>query len=523
MPALRPMIAGLIAAAVVAGAELTGRRGVDLAATVFRVDQFRRHGLTLWDSAWYGGHWTLDYSAIYPPLAAALGIAVLAVLSAGAAAACFDRLVRPALGGGGWAASVLFALGTLVTAAIGQMPFLTGEAWGLAALCALAGRRTVGAASLALLCGLTSPLPAAFLALATAAWGLAGLGAGSGRRGRLGPSVAVIAAALAPVAVTLVLFPGQGAMPYPFTDYAWEVVIAAAIGLLAGRAHPAVGLGAGLFIVAATLAEVVPSALGGNVGRIEDVAALPLAVGLAWTRARLALPVVAVPLALSQWAPAWGALTTIPSSPSATRAFYTPLDRELARLSAGGRAGRVEVVPTAYHWEAAYVAPAMPLARGWERQLDEADNPLFYGPHLAGRSYREWLMDNGVRFVALPRAPLDMAGQAEGTLVASGLVPGLDPVWSSTDWRLYSVTGSPGIVSGPATLVSAADGRVVIDATGPGTVTLRVRYSPGWSIDEGAACLTRTRGAWMELSVPAPERITLSVSPWRRGGRDCSP
>ncbi len=101
------------------------------------------------------------------------------------------------------------------------------------------------------------------------------------------------------------------------------------------------------------------------------------------------------------------------------------------------------MVPTEYHWEAAYVAPVMPLARGWERQLDVADNPIFYrSGALAAGTYRAWLLDDGVTFVALPDAPLDSAGQAEGRLVSSGQVPGLDLIWRSAHWRLYSVAGS---------------------------------------------------------------------------------
>ena len=39
---------------------------------------------------------------------------------------------------------------------------------------------------------------------------------------------------------------------------------------------------------------------------------------------------------------------------------------------------RVEVAFTHNHWEAAHLATSVPLARGWERQLDEKANPLFY-------------------------------------------------------------------------------------------------------------------------------------------------
>lgn len=526
LPAADRAVAPLLAAAVVSLSEATGRKGVDLAASVYRVDAFRHRGFALWDFSWYGGHWTLGYSVLYPPLAAVAGITLVTVVSAAIAALAFDWLVRPGLGSGGWPASLVFAVGTLVSAAIGQLPFLAGEALGLLAVCALVGRRWPSATGLALLSTLMSPLSGAFVALAAAAWAFAGR---SSWRPRAGPAGAVVAAGLLPTGVTAVLFPGEGPMPYPVGDYAWEVVVAAVVAALAWRRAPAVRSGALLLIAAATFAELVPSALGGNVGRIEDALALPLGVGLAWTRLRVLVPVLAVPLALSQWVPAWGALTRIPAAPSTTAAFFSPLDRVLARDGLTGPAGRVEVVPTAYHWEAAYVAPTMPLARGWERQLDEADNPLFYGGRLTPASYRAWLLDNGVRFVALPSAPLDMAGTAEGALVRSGRVPGLRLVWSSPDWRLYAVAGSTGITAGPGALVHAGGGRMVIDTSGPGRLLLRVRYSPDWGLVAGSGCIRRADGTWMALDVGRPERVTLALSlpplhpPSCRSGQEAGP
>ena len=127
------MIAALLAALVVSLSQVLGWRGVDTAAQVYRVNAFRHSGFTLWDFQWYGGHWTLSYSVLYPPLAAFLTVPVLTVASAAVAAVSFDRLVRPRFGTGGRAASVVFALGTLVPSAIGQLPFLTGLAFGLAA------------------------------------------------------------------------------------------------------------------------------------------------------------------------------------------------------------------------------------------------------------------------------------------------------------------------------------------------------------------------------------------------------
>jgi hypothetical protein len=562
--------AALLAAALIAFGHLMGWQGVDTAGQVYRVDSFRHSGFTMWDFSWYGGHWTPDYSVLYPPLAATVGMLTVTIVSAAVAALSFDRLVRPRLGPGGPAASFLFAAGTLVAASIGQLTFLAGAASGLAAVWAGSRSRWAAALPLALACTLTSPLSGAFLALAAAAWGVDHAWAGDrsvagpdqvtkrarwprlarphdwrsqqpanlhGRARFVGdlsqagddhradarrpakdrPSalwaIGMAAVAAVPIVAAGVLFPGDGPMPYPVFDWLWEMAVAGGLAVLAIGRHRVIVIGALFYMAAATAAVVIPSPLGGNVGRLEDLVALPLAAGLAWTRAPLLLPFAAVPLALSQWSPAWGAFTEAAEQPSTHSAFYATLDRVLQDDAAGRPAGRVEVVPTAWHWEANFVAPVMPLARGWERQLDEADNPIFYasGPITAG-AYRAWLVDNGVRFVALPAAPLDMAGRAEGALVMSGRVPGLQLVWRSADWRLYAVEGSPGIVSGPARLVRASDGRVVLDALGPGQVTVRIRWSPGWHVSGGAGCLTR-QNDWIALQVPRPGQVSLAVSP----------
>jgi hypothetical protein len=505
------MVPALLAAALVALGQLVGWRGVDTAAQVFRVDAFRHSGFVIWDFQWYGGHWTLDYSVLYPALASVTGVAVLAVASAAGAALAFQRLTRP-FGRAGAIGSYVFAAGTLVPASIGQLPFLSGEAFGLAAAWAVSRRRFGLAAVLALLATLTTPLAGAFVGLGAAAW-LLSAWRGPQRRARIGPAAALMAASLGPVVAAAVLFPGDGPMPYPVSDWAWEMAIAAGLGLLAGRENPLWRAGAVLFMVVATISVLVPSSLGGNVGRIEDGLALPMATVLLWSRPRVLLPVAAVPLALSQWGPAWGALTASSSRPSTHASYFAALDAELRSLASAGPAGRVEVVPTEYHWEAAYVAPVLPLARGWERQLDVADNPIFYrAGALTGPAYRAWLIDNGVRFVALPDAPLDMAGRAEAALIRSGAVTALHQVWRSTHWRLYAVEGSDGIVSQPARLVSATGNHLVVDAPRAGPVVIRVRYSPDWTLDQGAGCVTRSGQSWISVTVPRPEQFTLGLS-----------
>ena len=192
--------------------------------------------------------------------------------------------------------------------------------------------------------------------------------------------------------------------------------------------------------------------------------------------------------------------------PSTEKAYYQPLLDELGRL--GQPVGRIEIPLTLRHFETAYVAPVVPIARGGERQLDIANNGLFYrdGPLRAADYYR-WLLDNGVRYVALPDVPFDEAAEAEAALLQRG--PSfLTPVWVGAHWRLWQVRGADGLVDGPATLVDQTAETVVLDASSPGDVVVRVHASALWSVD-GPACVEPTNGGWVHLRVSVPGRLEL--------------
>ncbi len=532
------MALGALAAGVVTVGLVAGWRGVDLPAQLYRVGLFRREGFALWDSQWFGGHWLLDYSVLFPAVAASIGVGLLAVLSAAAATIAFDRLIVWQFGATARLASLTFAVGAAVQSAIGQLPFLSGEAAGLCCMVAIVRGRWLLAAGCALAATLVSPLPGAFTALGVAALWVARTGlvrrrcSASSRVSASDPTpglavrvrhlllppdgirgvrghIAVLLAAAVPVVVTSLLFPGQGPMPYPLVDYLWELMVVAALWLLTPHDQKTLRVGMMLYAAAATASEAFATPLGGNIGRLEDLLALPLAVAVLWPRRRLLLGVIAVPLALSQWTPAWAAITTNAGQAWTHAAYYRPLDSWLAHRR--GPVGRTEVVPTADHWEAAYVAPWVPLARGWERQLDVADNPIFYQPGaLTAASYRAWLLDNGVRYVALASAPLDSAGVREGALVAHG-VPGLSEAWRSANWTVYRVVGSAGIVGPGARLVRLDGSRLTVDVTRPGPVVIRVRWTPAWQVTSGKATTSEAPGRWLRLAAASPGVVELRI------------
>ncbi|MGI8557789.1 MAG: hypothetical protein ACR2ND_05705 [Solirubrobacteraceae bacterium] len=497
--------APMLAAALASVAVLAQLRGVDLPAQLYRVGLFHREGLTLWDSQWYGGHWTLNYSVIFPPLAGIAGVPLTEVASACLASLMFDRLVVHHFGPTARAGSIVFAVSTLAEVAIGQLPYLLGESLALAALWALARGHRRAALALAAGASLASPLAGAFLALAALAWALAS----SVRRGA---GWRVLTAALAPVGLLAIIFPGQGTMPFPLLDCLFLLALAGCLMLLLPAGERMLRCGAALYLLAISLSVAIPTPVGGNISRLAESVGAALAVCLLWPQRgprRLLLAALAVALASLQWGPALASFTSNPGDPSTHARYFRPLLAFLGQHAVP--VARVEVVPTKLHWEAAYVAPHIPLARGWERQLDTADNAIFYNDGaLTATSYRAWLLASGVRYVALAGVPLDYAAAAEGRLLDRG-IPGLRLAWRDASWRVYEVTGASGIVAGAAQVVRASAREVTVRASAPGDILVRVRYSPRWSLVQGQGCVAQGASGWTTIRGAAAGALTLRL------------
>src|SRR6058998_3310914 len=82
--------AGVIAAALV----WLGPPGTDLAAHVYQRALYLQHGFVLWNNFWYAGRYSfVTYSVLYYPLAAVVGIKLLALLSVALAALAFAVVI----------------------------------------------------------------------------------------------------------------------------------------------------------------------------------------------------------------------------------------------------------------------------------------------------------------------------------------------------------------------------------------------------------------------------------------------
>ncbi len=476
----------------------------DLAAQVFRTELFQDGGLGIWNGSWYGGHYTLTYSVLFPPLAALLGPRMVGVLAVIASAYLFDRLVRDRWGYSARSATLWFAAGVVTLLADGQLTFALGVAFGLATLRALQLRRGAPALALAAASALSSPVAAVFLAGVLLAGSF-----DAPRRLRAGrvdaPALQVACLAFGLVIVPNLVFPGAGQFPFVFSSFvAVPLWCGSALYLTRHLPDEERQLRQVLFgyAFAATAVWLVPNAMGGNAVRLGALFGGPvLAAVLLARRPRAPVWFVALFLAGSLYWQLTASVTQIARSvgdPATKAAYFEPVEDWL--LANGGEGARVEVPPTANHWESAYLAPEVELARGWLRQLETTRDDIFYADEgeLSDAEYRAWLRDNAVRFVALPDAPLDYSSSAERRLILRN-PPYLELSWRSPHWRVYTVLDHAPLVephgSAMARVLQVGRQGFSLDVTRPGEFLVRVSFTPYWSIARGHGCLLR-RGDW---------------------------
>ncbi len=356
---------------------------------------------------WYGGHPTLDYSVISPALGALVGPMALCAVSGLLSAIMFDRIVRHHFGSAWWIGSLWFAIGTATNLMVGRVAFAVGIAFGLATVLAIQHHLRTLALLGAVLTSLASPVAGLFVAIVATAWALSA-------RSRRVPGIAIAAAACLPIAIVTLLFPDPGPFPYHAWGLVRELSVCALFIFAMRGPFKAWRWGAVVYAAVVVVAFLVPTALGGNVSRLGQYVGAPLIACALWAQRRHIIVLMVLPMVLWQWVPAMSAVAWAGHDPSTDRAYYTPLVGYIHGLP--GVPGRVEIPFTYRHWESAYVAPEVALARGWERQLDIERNPIFYDEDsspLNSQTYYHWLLDNAVEYVALPNTALDKSAIAE--------------------------------------------------------------------------------------------------------------
>ena len=474
-----------------------GPPGSDFAAHAYQRSLFLEHGFSLWNNFWYSGRYSfVTYSLIYYPLAALIGIRLLAIATIGTATLAFAFLVGREWGPLARWSSRTFAVvwaGTVLSAAF---PFALGMALALLALCALQAEARWRFAGLVVLTLMASPVAFLLLVVFLAALALAR----AGDRSRLVlAGVTVIACGLVELVIWRV-FPGGGRYPFSFPELLAACTFCVIGGAITWRVEQAHVLRwvFPVYFVACAAVFFIPSGIGENVARLRYIA-LPIAVlalSLRNFRPRFVAFVVLI-LALS-WntAPLVASFNHGRSDPASNESYWMPTIQYLQ--SNLEPSYRVEAVDTVGHWPAVYLARAnIPLARGWFRQDDFPQNDVLYS-EMGAQAYLDWLRKLAVRYVVLTNAPPDYSAREEAKLLRSGHT-GLRPVLETNDVTIYSVSSPHELVSGPGDprvlALTQTELRLKLDQ--PGRYRLAVRYSPYWHAED--ACFIEQKDGMMTL------------------------
>ncbi len=270
------------------------------------------------------------------------------------------------------------------------------------------------------------------------------------------------------------------------------------------------------YLAISLLIWLVPNPMGGNAVRLGALFGGPvLAAVMLARRPRVSAWFLALFMAGGLYWQVTASVSQIARSvgdPSTSRTYFQPAAQWLR--AHGGSGVRVEVPPTANHWESAYLATQFELARGWLRQLDTTHDDIFYDDsQLTQEAYRRWLHRNAIAYVALPDAPLDYSSVAERRLILSA-PPYLDLRWSSSHWRIYAVEDPEPLVEpiGMAAAHTLWVGRQSfgLQVRRPGDFLIRVNFTPYWSISRGAGCLLR-HGDWTVARAAHPGILRVSA------------
>lgn len=466
-------------------------------------------GLSYWFS-WFGGSTPGNYSVLTPYVSAYTTAEVLGAVSAIAIPLLCIPLTRgtehPLL------ATSVAAFTAGVNLWSGRVPFLFGGAVAVGALICVRRKQTAGAVVLSLLSIAASPVTGAFVAM-----GLAGLFLSN--RGYRRVSLITIVAILVGMGVDALAFGTPG--PEPFSEKLEVEVVCALLLLLCARPLTWLRTTLWLSVIATFVLAWWPNGMGSNFSRFAWFC-LPVAV-VALSKFRVwILTLVIVPVLVAGVSGTYEDLRNA-RKPASTVAYYQPLAAQLDTIT-DLQNYRVEVVNHGAH--AAYDALLnhATLARGWETQEDNALNRALSRKNLDAVTYKVWLNDNAVGYVALPMIP-DTKRYPEYQLVGGGRLSYLKLIWQTQDWKLYQVQNPTKIVAAPATPVTVTQSQLTVDVPCACEVHLRIRFSkflhagadrPAGSSTpppSGASARVSDDGSgWTTLTVPRPGRYTLSGS-----------
>lgn len=477
----------------------------DLAAQLARADFAEHYPVSVIDFRWFGGTveygYTLWTATVMAHLGTKLTGAIAAVVGTWYTTRLLNRLHprRPLLGG---IAAAVTQIGNVVE---GRITFACGLACGLVAITLFTTRRlprwlAVSLAALfSLLAGGASPVAALLLWLAGATAVLL--------RKPVAAAVLIVPSGISAGIISIVFGDG-GHQPFSFLDCLRTLTALVIVFATVPRRCQAVRIGAGLAMLMVLAAFTLPTPVGSNSDRLSLLFALPVAASfIHWRSRRLTAAALAAVLALQLPV----GVSTIASTgrSSGYSAYYNPVIDEID--ARGPLTGRVEVPEMAGHWDSVYLARGVPLARGWLRQTDvRLNDAVFYKRQPTADTYRGFLTNNAVQYVAVPDAELTSYGRAEKALIDTDL-PYLTPIWRNAHWTLYEVSDAASLVDPPGQVQRQRPDAIVLSVPANRSMLVRIRWYPwlGMESSDKQACI-RQHGLYVTLQTGAGGNYTFN-------------
>ncbi len=494
------LIAAAVTAIVAGFVILVGPAPGDAAVHLYRT-YLVRHGIFLWDNYSYAGWYPLtSYSLLYYLPTVVVGNLPLVFVSAVVSTVLFASIAMEEWGRAALWPSRVFGVLAAAPMFTGLYAYSLGFTAMLATLKLLQMHRHRLAIIPAILTVGFSPLAFAFLCLIVVSYAVARRGMS---RRRMWFAAGLVVAAAVEGAALLLFKTNQGVYPFHWEDFVSVMIVSVLGFLLARRARAAAPLMVlfALWGIGSVFFYFVASPLGDNWTRL-DAFVFPLMLltaALADFQPR-GLVVAACTLALAyNLVPYFLLIPSRLNNNTQQVSYWAPAIHYLHDHLEP--AYRVEVVPTAEHWEADWIPKAgIPLARGWYQQIDEVNNALFYSNSLDAHSYVAWLRQNAVRYVLLARsAPLDWHGGPLEAQVVRSRAAGLTPVFRSENWLVYELPNATPLLTGPGHPVVTKFGHTMTSGHvfGAGRYLLREHYNPYWHL-KGAGCVA-----------PGPDQMTV--------------
>jgi hypothetical protein len=451
---------------------------------------------------WFGGGATPgNYSVLTPYVSAIIGAETLGALSAvGILAAAWVLLRRSPHA---TTALCIVAVGACANLWSGRIPFLFGSLFAVAAFAAVRRERTVLGSVLSVVSVCCSPVSGAFIAL-----GLAGTFISEPTKQYRRICLITIGVVFTALVLVAIAFGNPG--PENFSLWLTLELLGGLVLCLLAAPAPWVRTTIWLSFLVVVLVFLIPNGLGSNLVRWGWFYVPVAAVATSSRRLIVALALIAPMVGAGVQATVADLANS--TDPTSTAAFYRPLAHELDKLS-DLTTYRVEVIAHGFSQgshagDEALLNHAM-LARGWETQEDQALNAILGSPALTQISFKVWLDNNAVGYVAIPRQAVKSSPEYD--VVANG-TPYLHRVWESVDWQLFRVTHATPIVGKPASVMLRSQARLEVRIPCRCSISMRLRYSKFLKATTRAgvrATVTDDGSGWTLLTTTTPGDYSL--------------